>query len=946
MQYTISHILHANVRFYRHLPHAFSHTQTGQIQEFSWSVNIGSIKSLLCACFSIFARVQEVAPKIQSEDDRHLFILSQSRLYRAEFEAYLRRAANEILLRQEAEAGGDIPSDTKAQLAELEMYGISIDMQLTHLQTLETAKSLWHLFEIVHIDPHISVTSQLVDWAHRSIEPPEYLRLLQSELTSEAIPLSLPEDKKLGSPIYWASVAKALLIGRLPDAIAAIVAHEDIDLIDTGLRESLIDLIESCPALKQTRTVTAEEAHDVETARAIDQEGLTKEQSAFDTLKIEFEAWQNKVREFAARPALRIHSGLQRLLRVLMGDVQAMATMSSSWIELTIAMLIYQYPFATKDDLGPLLSAAISQFEGFTQQRLDEHTALGLTVESSTASHISAFDACVRCIISQSPGVVLRYCATTLGPGLVWFSAWLADLITHATRTPIRPAEVVALEQALFHSATAKFNKAITESATVSRHTPADAAAALAADPGSAEDLREYYLARLALSFTGTELWELGANTLVYCSRLGRRHLVRVLETVPILERSPTTRGRTIVGQNAELVVSFCEKYELYDLLCKVCGTLSANEFRNDQFVTAASWLIRAIVPSLEAVRKYEALRAQTPQNTALKLAIATCSGAVAPSTSADASSVALAEVTLLETTLRGLLHRLGVICDALLTRCLALPLDSKERLLARQALSSLLEACPTSLALDKQVPSLLVARRFATFWAYRQVLDILLEKRQTASEYTVASGAGISSLFDMDASNILSSAHEHISADVVLQSTIESAILLTARQATVCLVEALPVLPTRLAKTLVGEVAAIIHETSTFRDQLPEPIVSAQHTQVLVSLFESLTMQQQIPYLAAHLPPAIAQRLQLPVPTQQPLTTGLFGLPVQTLLTQDVLRQCDPAEGESQADDKSDTPIVDQILRPSPEMRSLLDQENTRLRLTLIEHLAYSALF
>ncbi len=559
---------------------------------------------------------------------------------------------------------------------------ISVDDQLNQLKSIEDAKSLWHLFEIFHIDPHLNVTAQLVDWMHRSVEPPEYVAAAyeaysawtassSSSSSSAASGVESAEDSasaaaslgigeelvarlgpggQVNAEQYWTALYQLLAVGRAPDAVFLLSLNEDLDLIEPGLRDVLVNVVQTCPSL-------AKQQEDQQQQQGAGKKGSHRRGSAsdvgsgsVDALTSDFNEWHTGVAGLLARPTLASAHSVTHMLRLLCGSETELARAAGSWQEMMLGMLLYTKPFATKEDVAYMMSEAMRLYTahgGFIA------SVTPASSSSSSATTTVAFDACVRAIITQDAVVALRICDAFVE--FRWFAAHLADLVAHVYQMQLSIPQLIQTEQALMRSASVAASNALAEagsssssssfssgstststSTSLAKSKPTSALTSLGSsvssississgrrgtssssdsglskssassssslssssqlsplvldhihDCGAPEDLREHYIVEHATGLIHTPLWQCAIVYFEHCPKIGANYVSLVL----------TSRTFPTVAATQQ-ALAICERHGLVHEHSTLCSALSMHELRARRTASAIVWALRAKTPS------------------------------------------------------------------------------------------------------------------------------------------------------------------------------------------------------------------------------------------------------------------------------------------------------------------------------------------------------------
>ena len=282
---------------------------------FRWPPVYGETSTLLHAWHAVFASTQRQAAERVARRQRaesmewRLVVLSQSHCYRAELEACLYRAVQSL--------------SSTAVANELQRAAVSPTEYHAHLRILETVSSTWHLFELLYLDPHDNLTVQLTDWMQRSY------------LAPSLDGLAVDGDE------WWEGVLGLLVQGRLVAVVEALRAAEGqlLQFVSSGAWQQLLELIETLPS-------------------------LTAHASSVTQLVALVRDYRLAVQRLAtSSAALMSHPFLPYLLAVLVGDEQAIATISPTWMQLLVARLIFIQPHTTKADIPQLVTHCIQQMD-------------------------------------------------------------------------------------------------------------------------------------------------------------------------------------------------------------------------------------------------------------------------------------------------------------------------------------------------------------------------------------------------------------------------------------------------------------------------------------------------------------------------------------------------------------------------------------------------------
>jgi hypothetical protein len=220
-------------------------------------------------------------------------LLLQSRAYRAELELFL--------------------------LAEAEQLGVGAKNSAeynSYLLLLESAKSLFHLFEIMYLDNHSNITVQLVDWLQRSFPAPELTNLTVDN-----------ED-------YWIVIYQLIIQGRINQAVQLLKLNTIMDQYSPGLKSQIIELLSNLPS-------------------------LSNKYSDLNSLINTFQAWQEAANNIVQKNISVVNSNpqLDRLFCLLLGEIKA-----------TLYSHLDQYPLTPRGHTNShFLSACLLTCQGMNQ---------------------------------------------------------------------------------------------------------------------------------------------------------------------------------------------------------------------------------------------------------------------------------------------------------------------------------------------------------------------------------------------------------------------------------------------------------------------------------------------------------------------------------------------------------------------------------------------------
>jgi hypothetical protein len=507
------------------------------------------LRSLLTSWHSTFVSLQQVSQTLTDEGKRRTFLLHQSKCYRADLEAFLHQASIATSSASPAAAASFPPLST--------------------LRVMETAKTLWHLYETIHIDPFANVTAQLLDWLHRFSEPPAYYSdFLAAEAAAEAgaaPPAVLPADRAVHSAAYWSALARLLACGRAADAIRLLAANTVLDAQVPGAREQLIALVVACPTFAANAAV-AELAEllgvELPDSYAAAVAGADDAAAAGSALEQQFALWQRDVAAARVSPALAARPELRPVFALLSGEPAALDAATETWQELLCASLAFRQPWAERETIAWLADHSCKA-KGVVLPGVGVGAGAG-------AGAAGVFDATVYAVLSTDALLSLR--AIDAAVRLPWLTAHLADLLAHVAQTTLPTTVALATDAAA---------RAASVSAGASPLIPR-AAFEHARDPGAPLDLREHWVVAYAASLIGTPLWQLAVGYFENCLVQGRPYIAL------LVARTAPTSAAVV-----ERLLALCDRYGLPDERRAVCATVSARHARSGRPAAAAHWAAR-----------------------------------------------------------------------------------------------------------------------------------------------------------------------------------------------------------------------------------------------------------------------------------------------------------------------------------------------------------------
>ncbi len=549
---------------------------------------VAPLQPLLSSFHAIFTTLQQIAPSIANEDERRMYILRQSKCYRAELEDFLSSCA----ARSATDSGSLAP------------HGLSLEV----LRVIETAKSLWHLFEVVHLDSHANITAQLLDWLHRSSEPPALLSLFLDPSPSAAAAAAAT----VHTPAYWTCVSRLVACGRAVDAVRLLAANDVLDAQAPGAREALVTLILSCPVYAGNAAVSeladalgvdaSAFAGDAVSATDGDVEdgAAGSAAAAAASLQERFSLWQRQVHATAAAADIAARPELSPLLSVLSGSPEALAAATETWEEQLCASLALRQPWSER--------ATVAWLADRCRKAKPPSAAAG-------AAGAAVYDAAVLTLLSSDALTSLRAVAAAVR--LPWAAAHLADLTAHAACASLPAYYALAADAAAAAAASASAAGAGAPGASgqVTRVSLSHAC-----DPSGPMDLRERWVSAHAATLLGTPLWRLAPGYWEHCPSTGRA-------CVGVLVR----RTRPATAADAEELLSLCARYGLPDEARAVCASVAASHAAAGRAAAAAHWFARgglhARAAGLVAVATAEAVDAAAGLALALGVAVAAPAG-------------------------------------------------------------------------------------------------------------------------------------------------------------------------------------------------------------------------------------------------------------------------------------------------------------------------------
>eukprot|EP00808_Paulinella_micropora_P014332 g67194.t1 len=342
-------------------------------------VYLGHTETLLHGWHNAFTSAQKGA-KMKNRAARAAALSQVSVRYRAELENWLQESTESL-------------NQDPSFRALLREKRVSEQDYYDHLCVMETAKSLWHLCEVLYVDPSLNITAQLVDWFQRSEPLP---------LPSTALSTAQPRPRDPPPDPDWPVVHRLIVQGRVLEAMQRLQSSRQLQMRQRELLQTTLALLQNAPSVTHR------------------QEELTK-------FVLRFTAWQQhcfKARsqlDAAAQPEWHL------LFSLLLGDDNALRDVAQSWSELLVARLLWTKPHMLKEEAKGLALRCVEEF-GAEQGELDalKRSALGFT---------------------QDPAALLEFLQKVYYSfQQPWFAAHLADLLLQAESVPLDP-ELVALAQ-------------------------------------------------------------------------------------------------------------------------------------------------------------------------------------------------------------------------------------------------------------------------------------------------------------------------------------------------------------------------------------------------------------------------------------------------------------------------------------------------------------------
>ena len=296
---------------------------------FQWPSVYGETSGLLHAWHSVFVNTHQQqtlqatqrpgavavngAPAALRPFEWRRFLVEQSHCYRAELDACLYRAAQSLT----AVSAGKQP-----QQGDPSSPPVSTAEYHAHLLLLESAASMWQLFELAFLDLHDSVTVQLVDWMQRSVTAP-HTQGLQAD-----------------SDEWWTAVLQLLLQGRLSAVVELLTAaisspSSPFSFLPSSALRQLLELLQNLPSL----TVHTSNVHQLVSI---------------------IRDYQLSVQHLASStPAFQSHPYIPVLLSILAGDDSALVALCEDWTQLLVSELLFVQPQMLKQDLPALVQQCV-----------------------------------------------------------------------------------------------------------------------------------------------------------------------------------------------------------------------------------------------------------------------------------------------------------------------------------------------------------------------------------------------------------------------------------------------------------------------------------------------------------------------------------------------------------------------------------------------------------
>lgn len=245
-------------------------------------------------------------------------------------------------------------------------FQIALDDYKFQLILLETCKSLFHLIEIFYLDPHLNVTSQLIDWIHRTLETP-CVELSEDERNDEYDPHVMHDIDP-----YWSCIYRMILQGRLYEAIQLLETCEELMNTESEyytIMRHIIASIESVPAIAYRTT------HTSSSASSSSSSNIPLEQFLHS-----FAEWRRQVETIQTELDQQPHPHLELLVSILLGDETSLLECSgTNYLEYFISTLIFIKPTVShsKTEMTQILSRCMEQCQAqFQQQQQQEQDGI------------------------------------------------------------------------------------------------------------------------------------------------------------------------------------------------------------------------------------------------------------------------------------------------------------------------------------------------------------------------------------------------------------------------------------------------------------------------------------------------------------------------------------------------------------------------------------------
>lgn len=448
-------------------------------------------------------------------------LVQQSIAYRQSFELALQQGAQmqQELIEYEDELESSRESESHHQQAiasaqrKSPMPGWTSESLHAQLLLHQDYLSLFYLFESLFISTNDNVTTQLIDWLHRTCAIPPLF-------ADSAAALNEDEDTPaVDSESWWFELCTLCAHGRIALAVSfltdestpATAAAESTDSIAAALRRThdsdhlhrLVQLLESLPTLNPQQ-----QDEEMDQDLMSDNANLDSQQQR---LVSRLQSWRAEVKQLHSSASGSGDAALAALCLLLTGDMSSLVDASATFYELVVAQLIYLAPHSTRDDLPRLVqqSHELMQQKHAFYARQDQQNG-DASPNTDFPLQLSARDECLRLVLSLQIDTALIRCeqmepSSDASCGSHWWLSHAIDLLSHARA--IDAVEVI-----------------------VHHHTEPEASSSHQQQQQQSLDRREYSLSQYMNALLRHEsLWRLLPIYCQACPLIGSEYLRRLV---------------------------------------------------------------------------------------------------------------------------------------------------------------------------------------------------------------------------------------------------------------------------------------------------------------------------------------------------------------------------------------------------------------------------------